>query len=693
MYVWVVIFLCLFCQGRTAPPTQLHIDDFVALHGDDNTFYATFKYLGEVHTSVSYLHLRIDFHHPAQNHTWIMEKELEGLRKKFSNLANYHEEMFARLDNPDQDPVDHYNYGDRILAHLRERTQGSRHLYEQAAERYQRAMALLERRGVGRDRRQLIAGALALGAIWAIGSSFFSHHDEEARSMITQLDHKIEVVADTFGKEIDAVVARADAQMMFWQAEQGINEAYRQAATTLDKGREALTALLTGQVSPELITPRTLRRLEAEVDKRETLSHTRSVLQHDQELFALPVTWAVAADKLTVIFHIPVEPAAVNTRRRLYQLEGAVASAPPHLVRIEAEETLLSVSEEGGYHSPHGASDFLNCRHIRQVRFCGDGGVVHSRPTSCIAALFYRKTSEAFEYCGIRHQTHRQDALKLNQTAFLVKGGLSLTETCPGRMDMRTFTTTGVTEVIHLQPGCAVVGETFHARSPMKPVYGTVDLKLEILPGFGESDLHLSNDMLLEDSQTRSFQAKLHRWAQKRYHQAGVGEGLQQHVYATSGATVGIGLALAALGIWICCLKSKAAERLAQPPILAVTAGAIEGPRTRRSFWKRRRTTTADTPRESFQNFSRSEDEKVGERQRAPSMNSLLKAVPAILTRKVATDSKEKTAAEAASAAANMEISKEEDECRHAKHRQETNYRDSHPSYHINVSGAEPYNS
>jgi hypothetical protein len=299
-----------------------------------------------------------------------------------------------------------------------------------AATAWERVHDLAERE----TRSAIVALASVLGGIVAVGSTLLTHFEvvnmankvKRQGGQVLKLRRDLGEFSSSMN-ELKRVVARREAE------EALIRE------ITLELGRvaEHVESLITGyymliqnMLHPAIVPAEVLANLVARAKKAMTAKEMEMVLDVRTHLGSMPMSWAVGRWEILILLHVPMIRKSTKVMS-LYKTKGGVLEQGQKLWKLKTEEPFLATEKSMQLHQILTADELADCPKVEDVHLCASGAVFRKKVDTCTAALFFGDSGKAAGLCKQEEIKLEENALALNDTAFLLKGSEGVQIHCP----------------------------------------------------------------------------------------------------------------------------------------------------------------------------------------------------------------------------------------------------------------------
>lgn len=195
-----------------------------------------------------------------------------------------------------------------------------------------------------------------------------------------------------------------------------------------------------------------------------------------------PAEWPISTmrhqGEIVFLLHIPVVPKnAPSVEFELMQLRSSKVMAKRGNVNLDLvpQENTIAVASENNLHVSIKTEDLAFCHKTETKYFCPQIRVIYKRPTTCVAALFFKDMLLVSKLCKFRRSIKTDSTFSLggNQFQFISQENFALKQKC---IDAVTWQTTEKMDTIErgvqwmkMKPGC-------HAETQQALMYTIPDL-------------------------------------------------------------------------------------------------------------------------------------------------------------------------------------------------------------------------
>jgi hypothetical protein len=333
----------------------------------------------------------------------------------------------------------------------------------------------------GRDRRQLIVGALALGTVFGFFTqnariTDLEREQEEILHVLQQQDNRVTELLQQ-RNELQMSVNQLEYRMKLEDQQHAvlnhldyITSCQEDLRTHIRAVENGLFELYHHRLSPNLIRPHQLRAslttLKSYARSIQATLPSNSV----ELLYQLPCSFAYTDTGVKIFVHVPLTMFVA----KLLRLDTAIlvdhSTAGPVMIAIHPVKDLLLYSPELSLHREMSPSDLSDCLNLGSSHFCQLSTMKRQLMDSCLGSLYLGHAAGTKKHCEVFHWANSWFLIRETKNSVLMFS----TEVLP--YTIRCANDTSFERVLHglqrqaLDVHCLIQSAVFRYEEPLLPL-------------------------------------------------------------------------------------------------------------------------------------------------------------------------------------------------------------------------------
>jgi hypothetical protein len=389
---------------------------------------------------------------PVHYETVVLQVNLESYIEATPRV----EEQLQQL----QAAYPHRNVSDALSPHL--------HRLQEASK--QAEIALRYFSSQPREKRQAaLLAAVGLGALVSVGSALFGHSEVERmgeqlrheHQHLRHLDHRVSELRDLMKNKLSTIAERFAADEALAKAAAIIS----QICSEIEAAVESYFSLASHKIHPGLIPPRQLQNISDRVQSSAKEKGVVPAVQVSDALMHLPLSWILREKGVQLFLHVPMIPEGKGHVRQLFWLHSAIKTTGHEVKKLTGDEDFISLGHHKGTYVVHTTGELELCHRMLNLRLCTEPTTHHRQRRHCIAGLYHKDSGIIHDHC--KETSNNQDLPLIDYATkqFFVQTGEKARIYC-GDNETRPFSLLKRGEIIEMEDGCELQGDTFHLYMP-----------------------------------------------------------------------------------------------------------------------------------------------------------------------------------------------------------------------------------
>jgi len=320
------------------------------------------------------------------------------------------------------------------------------------------------------EKRQVSAIlAAGLGALIAVGSAIFGHSEVEQMGEKLKsehrhnkhLDHRLSELTEMMQQKLGTIADRFAADEALVKA----GAIIEQICAEVEAAVESYYSLASHKIHPGLIPPTQLREISKQVQASAKQQGAVPVVQLSEALMHLPLSWILRKKGIQLFLHVPMVPEGKDHVRQLLWLHSATKTVGHEVKSLTGSEKFISLGHHKGTYVVHTAGELELCHQMMNLRLCPHPALHHMKHRHCIAGLYNRNSKVIHDHC--KEETSNRDLPLLDYATkqFYVRRAEKARIYC-GDEETRPLSRLQAGQLIQLEDGCEMQGESFHLYMP-----------------------------------------------------------------------------------------------------------------------------------------------------------------------------------------------------------------------------------